>query len=160
MYNSECVLCILISPRQMVGWHILHFLCNASKNIKCNFEGISSNMFYKASFAPENYPPRRKRATKKQNGCGQKFPPKKTWQHKPKMMLLQQKKRMKAILTKTMCKLTSNLLDVSDPNHAKLCLLPWLKSLSSNVVKWKAKLGVHTNFQLWIVVIAFNAGHC
>ena len=62
------------------------------------------------------------------------FPPKKTWQHKLKMMLLQ--KRMKAILTKTMCKLTSNLLDVSDQNHAKRYLLLWLKSLLSNAVKW------------------------
>ena len=65
------------------------------------------------------------------------FPPKKTWQHKPKMMLLQKKKRMKAILTKTMCKLTSNLLDVSDQNHAKRYLLLWLKSLLSNAIKWR-----------------------
>ena len=73
MYDSECALCILIGPRQMVGWHILHFAMH-QKNIKCNFEGFSSNMFYKASFAPENYPPWRGHATKKQNGCDQKFP--------------------------------------------------------------------------------------
>ena len=37
MYDSECALCILIGPRQMVGWHILHFAMH-QKNIKCNFE--------------------------------------------------------------------------------------------------------------------------